>query len=49
MATHHGGSGQPLDRDTTLNGKNTGVNILHNYHYEDTGDFENIEQEITTT
>ena len=45
MAIHHGGSGQPLDRDATLNGKDTDVDILHNYHHEDTGDFENVEQE----
>ena len=47
MATHHGGSGQPLDRDTS-NGKDTDVNIPHNYHHEDTGDFENVEQENHT-
>ena len=45
MATHHGGSGQPLDRDATLTGKDTDVNILHNCHHEDTEDFENVEQE----
>ena len=45
MATHHGGSGQLLDRDTMLNGKDTDVDILHNYHHEDTGDFENVEWE----
>ena len=27
MATHHGGAGLPLDRDPTLNGKNTDANI----------------------
>ena len=44
MATCHGGSGQPLDRDAAPNGKDTDVDILHDYHYEDTSDFENIEQ-----
>ena len=34
MATHHRGSGQPLDRDAILIGKDTGVNILHNYQHE---------------
>ena len=48
MATHHRGSGQPLDRDATLNGKDTDVDILHDYHHADTGDFENIEQENHT-
>ena len=43
MATHHGGSGQPLHRDVTLNGKDTDVDIPHDYHHENTGDFENIE------
>ena len=45
MSTHHRGSGQPLDRDATPTGKDTDVNILHNYHHEDKDDFENIEQE----
>ena len=51
MATHCGGSGQPLggsgqplDRYSTLTGKDTDVNIPHNYHHEDTDHFENIEQ-----
>ena len=48
MAAYHGGSGQPLDRDAALNGKDTDVNIPHNYHHEDTGDFENVEQENHT-
>ena len=48
MATHHRGSGQALDRDSTPNGKDTDVNILHNYHHEDTNDFENVEQENHT-
>ena len=48
MATHHGGSGQPLDRDITPTGKDTDVNILHDYHHEDTDDFKNIEQENDT-
>ena len=48
MATCHGGSGQPLDRDATPNGKDTDVNTLHNYHHEDTGNFENVEQENHT-
>ena len=48
MAIHHRGSGQPLDRDATLTGKDTDVDILHNYHHEDMDDFENIEQENHT-
>ena len=48
MATHHGGSRQPLDRDSTLHEKDTDVNITHDYHHEDTNDFENVEQENHT-
>ena len=48
MATHHRGSGQPLDRDATPNGKDADVNTPHDYHHEDTGDFENVEQENHT-
>ena len=49
MATCHGGSGQPLERDATMIGKDTGVNIPHDFHHEDTTDFENIEQENHTS
>ena len=48
MATHHGDSGQLLDRDAMLNGKDTDVDILHDYHHDDTGDFENVEWENHT-
>ena len=48
MAIHHGGSGQPLDRDATLTGNDTDVNILHDYHHKDMDDFENIEHENHT-
>ena len=44
MATSHGGSGQSLDRDATMTEKDTDVNITHNFHHEDTDDFENVEQ-----
>ena len=47
MATCCEGLGQPLGRDSTLNGKDTDVKILDNYH-EDTNDFENVEQENHT-
>ena len=43
MATHHGGAGQPLDRDTTLHGKDT--DIPNYYHHEDMDNFESAEQE----
>ena len=49
MATHHGGSGQPLDRNATMTVKDTDVDILHNFHHEDTDDFENVEQENHTS
>ena len=48
MASCHGCTGQPLDRDSAPNGKGTGVDILHNYHQEDTDDFEVIEWENHT-
>ena len=48
MAIHHRGSGQPLDRHGTPIGKDTDVNIPHDYHHEDTDDFENVEQENHT-
>ena len=48
MATCHEGPGQPLDRDDTPHEIDTEVNIPHDYHHEDTGDFETIEQENQT-
>ena len=42
MATHHGGAGQPLDRDTTPQGQDT--DIPNDYHHEDMDNFENMEQ-----
>ena len=48
MVTHHRGTGQPLDRDATLNGKDTDVDFPHNNHHKDTDDFETIEQENHT-
>ena len=49
MATCHGGTGQPLERNDTPHGKDTEVNIPHDYHQEHTDDFETIEQENHTT
>ena len=46
MATHHGGAGQPLDRDPNL--PEQGTDILSN-HLEDMDNFENVEQENHTT
>ena len=34
-----------MDSDDTLHGKDNEVNIPHDYHHEDTGDFETIDQE----
>ena len=42
MATHHGGAGQPLDRDTAQHGQDT--DISNDYHHEDMGNIENVEQ-----
>ena len=46
MATSHGGTGQPLDRDPNLHEQST--NILSN-HLEDMDNFENVEHENHTT
>ena len=48
MATHHGGSGQPLDRVTATPGEeqpvvNTDVELQQDFHPEDTDHFENLE------
>ena len=49
MATYHGGSGQLLDRDATMTGKDIDVDILPDFHHEDTDDFENVEWENHTS
>ena len=46
MATHHGGAGHPLDRDTTPQGQDT--DIPNDYHHEDMDNFENAGQENHT-
>ena len=48
MATHHGGSGQPLDRDTDMTrGEqpivDTNVEVQQDFHPEDTAPFEDVE------
>ena len=49
MAIHHGGSGQPLDRDVNMATKDIDVDITHDFHHEDTDDdFENVEHENPT-
>ena len=48
MATHHGGSGQPLDRDANMTRKDTDVDIPQVFHHEDTDNFENVEYENPT-
>ena len=47
MATHHGGAGQPLDRDPTPHEQCT--DIPKNCHYEDMDNFKNVEHENHTT
>ena len=47
MATHHGGAGQPLDRDPTP--QEQGTDIPNDYHHEDMDNFENVEHETHTT
>ena len=44
MASHHGGSGQPLDRDTDTTREeqpvvNTDVDVQQDFHPEDTSPF----------
>ena len=46
MATCHGGTGHPLDRDTTQHGQDT--DIWKNYHHENMDNFEDAEQENHT-
>ena len=46
MATHHGGAGQPSDRDPTLPEQGTDTS---SDHLEDMDNFENVEQENHTT
>ena len=46
IATHHGGTGQPLDRDTAQLGQDT--DIPNDYHHENMDTFENAEQENHT-
>ena len=46
MATHHRGTGQPLDRDITPHRQ--GTDIRNDYHCEDTDNVENVEQENHT-
>ena len=48
MATHHGGSGQPLDRVTNMPREeklvvNTDVELQQDFHPEDTDQFEDLE------
>ena len=45
MATHHGGSGQPLDMDANMTRNDTDVDIQGDFHHEDTDHFENVEHE----
>ena len=49
MATYHGGSGQPLDRDANMTRKDIDVDIPQDFHHEDTDDFENIKHENPTS
>ena len=46
MATHHGGAGQPLDRDPNLPEQGTDI---PSDHLEDMDNFENVEHENHTT
>ena len=46
MATHHGGAGQPLYKDTAQHGQD--ADIPDNCHHEDMDNFENAGQENNT-
>ena len=43
MATHHGGTGQPLDRDANPDRSDATVETSQDFHPADTDDFESIE------
>ena len=45
MATHHGGTGKPLERDHNPLEKDT--DTLDDYQHEDFNDFQNVENETT--
>ena len=49
MDTHHGGSGQPLDRDITVH-KTTDTEIEHaqEFHHVNTNDFKESEPNYLT-
>ena len=47
MATHHRGTGQPLDRDITPDGQDS--DIPSDYHHEDMDNLENMEHDNHTT
>ena len=49
MATHHEGSGQPLDRDANMTRNDTDIDIPQDFHHEDTDNFENVEHENPTS
>ena len=46
MATHHGSTGQPSDRDPNPPGQDTDI---HSDHLEDMDNFKNVEHENHTT
>ena len=46
MATHHRGTGQPIERDS--NPKEQDMDTPNYYQYEDIDDFENVENENHT-
>ena len=49
MPTHHGGSGQPLDRDATITRMGIDVDIPQDFHHDDTDNFENVAHENPTS
>ena len=46
MATCHGGTGQPLEKDP--NPQDQDIDTPSHYHYGDIDDFENVENEYHT-
>ena len=53
MATHHGGLGQPLDRDSNVTREKqtvvvTNVEVMQDFHPEDTDHFEDLEHNNLT-
>ena len=48
MATSHGGTGQPLEKDPNPQDQDQDIDIPNDYQHEDIDDFEKVENEDHT-